>query len=156
MSNFVMPTTDAITKLLAVLYGEDLETEESDDEEISDQYIAVFLDDEDKLAALCACDLAFVGYTGGGLSMIPAGGIEDMIDEEDLSSTLEGNFYEVMNICSKLMMVDSGAHLRLDKVLPPGEEGAAAVAELEGRCTKQSFEVEIPRYGDGMMTVVIT
>ena len=60
-----------------------------------------------------------------------------------------------MNICSKLLMSDSSAHLRLDKTLDPGAANDA-VASLEGASEKVAFSVDIPRYGSGTLTFLIS
>ena len=86
--------------------------------------------------------------------MIPADVAQEMIFGNAVSDAMVDNFYEVMNICSKLMMSESGAHLRLDKTLSPDQSVEAIAAMKESHTA--AFGVDIPRYGKGTLTFVIT
>ncbi len=112
-------------------------------------------DDDDKLVALCVCDKEFVAYSGAALSMIPADVANEMISGNSVTEAMIGNFYEVMNICSKLLMSDSSAHLRLDKTLVP-EDSAETVSALKESAQVIGFNVEIPKYGVGGLTFLVT
>ena len=149
---YIKPTAEAVTSLLAVIYGDDLKTCELDTAAISGQRIATFIDDDDKLVAACVCDRHFVIYSGAALAMIPAGGTEDMIAENSISDAIAGNFHEVMNICSKLLMSDSSAHLRLDKTLDCAQQVDLG-ASIDTLATHLGFQVEIPGYGKGAMAI---
>lgn len=152
---FVKPYTERVRALLAMIFGDELEANECDVPDFSNKYVATFVDDEDKLVALCICDQQFTTYSGAALAMIPSNIADEMIAENDLSKTLSDNFYEVMNICSKLLMSDESEHLRLDKTLvgAPGDEAIAALGEDAIKC---GFEVDIPRYGKGIMSFLMT
>ena len=154
-TSFVKPTPDAVNTLLAMLFGEELGVSASDAGDLAAQHIATFVDDEDKLVALCACDQHFVAYSGAALSMIPADVANEMITSNDISEALLGNFYEVMNICSKLMMSNGSAHLRLDQTLSAGQ-GADLVASLNGSAEILCFKIDIPRYGGGQLTFLVS
>ena len=86
--------------------------------------------------------------------MIPKGGAEDMANDEDLSEGVRANFYEVANICSRLLMNDQSTHIKLAELV----EGAAladAVGTLEGSAVI-GFTVPIPRYGNGKLYFVVS
>lgn len=153
-ASFVTPDGNAVAKLLETIFGNGLAVSDSDSPDVSDKHTATFIDDEDKLVAVCVCDKSFVAYSGAALSMIPAGVANDMINGGEVSEALVGNFYEVMNICSKLLMSDSSAHLRLDKVLEPGDAGSTT-AELKGDSVLKGFIVDIPGYGSGEVSFLI-
>jgi hypothetical protein len=87
--------------------------------------------------------------------MIPADMANEMISGNDLTEAIVGNFHEVMNICSKLLMSDSSAHLRLENVLSPGQS-AEAIAALGDSVHTVGFGVDIPRYGKGALTFLVT
>ena len=154
-TNYVTPTSAAISSLLAIIFGEDLDVSDCEPPELSSQYIATFVDDDDQLVALCACDKAFVAYSGAALSMIPADVANEMIAGDAVTEAMVGNFYEVMNISSKLMMSDLSAHLRLDKTLNP-QQAAEPIAALQESAQITGFGVDIPRYGKGTLTFVVT
>lgn len=154
-TKFVIPTPQAISSLLSVIFGEELDVSNCDAPGLSDQHVATFVDDDDQLVALCVCDKQFVAYSGAALSMIPADVANEMITGNSVTEAMVGNFYEVMNICSKLMMSDTSAHLRLDRTLSP-EQSAESIAALQDSSQITGFGVDIPRYGKGTLTFVVT
>lgn len=152
--NYELPNTETIADLLEMIFGEDINVSDSSAVEFDDKHIATFLDPDDNLVAICACDKEFVAYSGAALSMIPADVANEMIGGGKLSDAVEANFYEVMNICSKLMMSDRSSHLRLKEVSQPGASNDA-VAALESNGKKLGFGVDIPRYGKGALNFMI-
>ena len=153
-SRYVVPDTAAVSKLLEIIFGDDIAVSDNTSSDLADKHVATFIDREDKLVAFCACDKPYVGYSGGALSMMPVGAIEDMIASDDMSESLMDNFYEVMNICSKLMLSDSSDHLRLDKTMK-ADEAPEEINELMNSSTHAGFVLDIPRYGKGSMDFYI-
>lgn len=153
-AQYIMPESEAMVSLLSIIFGDDVEVGNCDTPDFTDQYQATFIDPEDKLVALCYSDIDFVAYSGSALSMIPAGAAEDMIAEKDISDTIALNFHEVMNICSQLLMNDNSPHLRLDKTFGPGgsDTDQSALADP----VVASMYVDVPRYGKGTLSFVIT
>ncbi len=154
-SYYVIPTPQSISSLLSMIFGEDLDVSDCEPPELSSLYIATFVNDDNQLVALCACDKSFVAYSGAALSMIPAAIANEMISGNTVTDAMVDNFYEVMNICSKLLMSDTSAHLRLDRALQP-TESADAIATLGESANVMAFDVGIPQYGNGTLTFVIT
>jgi len=111
--------------------------------------------DDDQLVALCACDKEFVAYSGAALSMIAADVANDMISGNAVTEAMVDNFFEVMNICSKLLMSDSSAHLRLDRTLN-SHHSAEAIAALQESANIAGFGIGMPNYGKGTLTFVVT
>ncbi|QQD17787.1 hypothetical protein I6N98_15810 [Spongiibacter nanhainus] len=150
MSQLVKPTADAVEKMLEMLFGDGTEVASVDSASISASAAAKYVSDEDALVALCVCDAAFLAYSGAALSMMPKGGAEDMIADGDFSKTILENFYEVMNICSRLIMSDTSLHIRLDTTVV-----GDAVAEARSALSPSqsiAFKISIPKYGDGQLT----
>lgn len=77
----------------------------------------------------------------------------DVTQAED--GAVEANFYEVMNICSKLMMSDSSAHLRLKDIVQPSAS-ADEISALAESGTALGFNVDIPRYGKGTLNFLVS
>ncbi len=154
MSNsYEIPTIASLAELLRMIFGDELMANACESPNLEGQYAAVFVGDDDNLAALCVCDNKFVAYSGAALSMIPADVAADMISGNAVTDAMVANFYEVMNICSKLMMSDTSAHLRLKKVLSPGEAADTISSLSEGQ--SHSFAVDIPNYGNGALTFLL-
>ena len=154
-ANYVIPSPQSVSKLLSMIFGVELDVSKCEPPELSSQHVASFVNDDDQLVALCACDKEFVAYSGAALSMIPADVANEMISGNAVTEAMVDNFNEVMNICSNLMMSDSSAHLRLDKTLSP-EQSAEAIAALQESGQVTGFGVDIPRYGKGTLTFVVT
>ena len=153
-TTYELPTLQTVSSLLGMIFGDDLSASKCDSPALDGKYVATFLSDDDHLVALCVCDKEFVAYSGAALSMIPADVAKEMIAGNAVTDAMVDNFYEVMNICSKLLMSESGAHLRLDKTLSPDQSVAAIAAMKESHTA--AFGVDIPRYGKGTLTFVIT
>jgi len=153
--DFVKPDVASVTSLLQMFLGEELVVTGNDSPEFTGRYVATYVDDNDALVALCACDIPFVAYTGAALSMVPVGAAEDAIASKDITPVMVDNFHEVMNICSKLMMSDTSAHLRLDKALTP-EQSADSISTLQEKAGELcGFDVKVPGYGDGSLTFML-
>jgi len=154
---YITPKVASVKSLLKMLVGDDLAVNDENIENgvslADDRYIATFIDDEDKLVVLCSCNREFVVYSGAALSMVPVNTAHDQVkDKGDLPQSVLDNFYEVMNICSKLLMSDSSAHLRLDRILTPAN-AAEEMAAIDKPQTI-SFEVDVPNYGAGSLAFV--
>lgn len=152
---YEVPTKQGVAGLLSLIFGDGMEVSECDPPDASKHHVATFIDDDDKLVGLCLCDQQFVAYSGAALSMIPAGVANEMIAGNDITDAMVGNFYEVMNICSKLFMADSGPHLRLDKTLG-SSEAADSIASLSESATTKGYSVGIPGYGAGVLAFVVS
>ncbi|MEL7312322.1 MAG: hypothetical protein AAFN07_12470 [Pseudomonadota bacterium] len=155
-TTFVLPEQGAVADLLGIVLGDGLGVNAGDAESFDGQYVATYIDDNDKLVAIGGGDPAFVAYAGAALSMIPAGTAQDMIDNNDITEAISDNFYEVMNICSRLLMTEKDdQHLRLDKTLSPGE-AAEYVSQLSANGTPVGFELNVPNYGAGRLSFLVT
>jgi len=154
-TTYQIPTTQSVTDLLCALFGEGLNTSECDSPDLAGQHVVSFISGDDKLVALAVCDTKFVAYSGAALSMLPVDVANEMISSNVVSDVIAGNFYEVMNICSKLLMTESGAHLRLDQTLS-AEQSADAIAALQDSSHVTAFGVDIPEYGKGTLSFVVT
>ncbi len=153
--NYGKPTTEAIVKLLEMIFGPEIDVTESKDSLEDNVNGATFIDKDNNLVAMCFSDMPFTAYSGAALSMIPAGVANDAVKEGQLTDMMKANFFEVMNICSKLMMRDGGPHLRLDKVLEKGETDAHKTG-IEEHAKSFRFVVDIPSYGTGKIGFLVT
>lgn len=150
--NYIKPDSESVAKLLAMIFGDDLIISSVEAANVSGERLATIIDDDDKLVVICICDLEFLAYSGAALSMIPAAGAEDMIASKTVTEAVANNFHEVMNMCTKLFMSDSSAHLRLDQTLDC-EQGAEELSTIDSYATKLGFEVGVPGYGKGRLAL---
>ncbi len=151
----VTPSVDGLVSLLEMVFGEPPEVSELEDAETAGWYGASFITDDDVLISGCVCDPKFVAYSGAALSMIPGDVVDEMLAENDLSKSIVDNFYEIMNICSTLLMSDNSEHLRLDKTFEPSDV-AAALEPIMSEGDTCFFAVDVPKYGKGTIGFVLT
>lgn len=147
---YIEPTADSVQELLAMLFGDALTVVSTEPEKLSEPYVATYINMDGDVVAVCACDISLVARAGAAFSMVPADVAEESINGEEVSDIFRGNFHELMNICSKLMMSDDSDYLKLEKTLVPAENSARIVAAMVG-ANAFAFTVNIPEYGDGVM-----
>jgi hypothetical protein len=117
-------------------------------------YIAVFVADDGKPVALCACDMALAAYASAALSMLPAGVAKDAVKSKELTDVMQANLREIMNIASRLLLTDASPHLKLAQVYTAKALPADAAAIVGGAKGRIDFEVGIAKYGNGILSVM--
>lgn len=158
-TNYHVPAARETLGVLSMMYGDGLVVEKNKETPVLEdqKLIGLFVDPEGNPVAACTCDLDFAAYGGAALSMMPKGGAEDAAENDDLSESMKENVYEIMNICSRLLMSDDTPHLKLGEMyagasdLPEDAFGVLSSAEGYG-----SFDVEIPNYGTGKLAIITT
>ncbi len=156
MTNFLVPTSDSTTEMLGMIFGEDTEIFDGSPVDPSIGYLATFVDDEGKLVAVSACDTEFGAYAGSALSLIPKAGAQDAIKDGSLSKPMMDNLYEVMNICTRLLMNEKTPHLKLAGVHAPGEAKDEGLKEIVDNASAAHLKVDVPRYGMGNVSFFVS
>lgn len=105
-------------------------------------HTAIYINTDGETVATCAVPLPTAAALGCSLSMIPPGGAECMVEDNELSEMATDNLYEVMNILSSLLMSDKTAHLKLDKVVSGGDAKITGAAE-------EAYTLSLGVYGPG-------
>ncbi|MEM9387062.1 MAG: hypothetical protein AAGA68_18515 [Pseudomonadota bacterium] len=156
MPNFLVPTNESTTEMLGMVFGEDTEIFEGSPVDPTVGYLATFVDDEGKLVAVSACDTQFGAFAGSALSLIPKAGAEDAIADGNLSKPMVDNLYEVMNLCTRLLMDEKTPHLKLGGIHPPGEALDDAANEIVSAGNAAHLKVDVPRYGMGNVSFFVS
>lgn len=160
MSTYTVPSASDTEETLSMLFGDDTFVKQGKALEVNGgngNYIAVYIDDEGSPVAISMCDISFAAFAGSSLSMIPAGGARDAVKSKDLSEDMLNNLNEVMNIISSLFMNKDTPHLRLETIYPnAGELPENALAMASAPVGQANYEVEIPRYGRGLLSLLVT
>ena len=117
-------------------------------------WCAVYVDDGGVPSAFCVCDIAFAANAGAALSMLPPGVAKDAIRERTLTDVMQSNLHEVMNICTRLVVRENAAHLRLNGVSPVAALPPDRAALLKATRARVDFEIALAKYGPGHLAVL--
>ncbi len=155
---YLLPNDSEAVGVLSMLYG-DVSVRKADGavDPKSASLFGLYVDEENRPVAACVVDKEFAAYAGAALSMIPKGGAEDAAETGDIPQSMQENVYEVMNICSRLLMGDDTPHLRLSQMLPAYDQLPEDARQLlEQPAAERAFEVEVPNYGKGRMALIVS
>jgi hypothetical protein len=117
-------------------------------------WFGVFVTDAGAPVALCGADANLAASFGGALSMLPVAAAKDAAKSRQLTDVMIENVREIMNICTRLVMDAKSPHLKLDQLYPTKSLPAAALALLGAPQGRREFQVQLPKYGGGVLTVL--
>jgi hypothetical protein len=118
--------------------------------------VAVYVDPQMAVNALCVMDLAASAYTGGALALLPPGGCQDAVEEDgELSGMMTEALHEVVNVLSAMFNTPGAPHSKLHKLFAPGEEIDGDIAGMLAAFNRIDLVVEVPGYGKGGLSLVI-
>jgi hypothetical protein len=118
--------------------------------------VAVYVDPQMNVNALCVMDLALSAWTAGALAMLPPGGVQDAVEEDgELTSMLTEALHEVVNVLSALFNVPGAPHSKLHKLVAPGDDIDGDIAGMLAAFNRLDLAVEVPGYGKGRLSLVI-
>ncbi len=159
MPVYTLPNATAITKTVAMLFGDDAKVTPGkplDTKAGSGNLIAIYVDDAEKPVAAVLCDIPFAANAGCALSMLPAGAAKDAIKTKKLEQTMLDNLYEVMNILTPLLYNEHTPHLKLAALHPDlGKLPADARTALGAMKGHVDFIISVPRYGAGGLSLLV-
>jgi hypothetical protein len=119
-------------------------------------WFGVFVGDDGKPVALCGADANLSASLGAAFSMLPPGVAKDAAKARELTEVMIGNLREIMNICTRLVMNDTSPHLKLEQVYPVKSLPAPAAALLGAPKGRSEFQIQMPKYGGGVLTLLST
>jgi hypothetical protein len=140
--------------MLSLLFGDELIVKDAGEKAAPAAFAAIYVHEDQSPGAACLCSQEFAAFAGAALSMVPPNVAKDAARGGALTEMMAGNLYEVMNICSRLVISDTTTHLRLAKVCSSKEADGLTLIEQTGK--RVEFEVSIPRYGAGNLAFIVT
>lgn len=118
--------------------------------------VAVYVDPQMAINALCVMDLAASAYTGSALALLPPGGAQDAVEEDgELSGMMVEALHEVVNVVSALFNTAGAPHSKLHKLYAPGDELPGDIAGMLANFNRLDLVVDIPGYGKGALSLVL-
>ncbi|WP_104524330.1 hypothetical protein [Blastococcus atacamensis] len=118
--------------------------------------VAVYVDPQMNVNALCLMDLGASAYTGSALALLPPGGAQDAVEEDgELTGMQVEALYEVVNVLSALFNTPGAPHSKLHKLYAPGEEVPGDLAGMLSAFNRIDLAIEVPTYGKGALSFVV-
>jgi hypothetical protein len=118
--------------------------------------VAVYVDPQMAINALCVMDLGASAYTGAALALLPPGGAQDAVEEDhELSGMLVEALHEVVNVLSALFNTPGAPHSKLHKLYAPGDDLPGDVAGSLAAFNRIDLVIEVPGYGKGGLSLVV-
>jgi hypothetical protein len=115
-------------------------------------WFGVFIADSGEPVALCGADANLAANMGAAFSLLPPGVAKDAAKSRDLTPVMIDNVREIMNICTRLVMDATSPHLKLEQIHPVKSLPAAAAALLGAAKGRREFQLQMPKYGGGVLT----
>jgi len=118
--------------------------------------VAVYVDPQMSVNALCLMDLGASAYTGGALALLPPGGCQDAVEEDgELTGMQVEALHEVVNVLSALFNTQGAPHSKLHKLYAPGEELPGDLVGMLAAFNRVDLAIEIATYGKGAISLVL-
>ncbi len=155
---FPLPDVAKVQRILGVLF-DGLEVKPGgtfDKTSAAGAFFGVFVGDGDVPVALCGADLNLTASLAAALSMLPSAAAKAAVETRELGVMMFENLHEIMNICTRLVLDQSSPHLRLDQVYPYAYLPAAAAAILSTTHGHREFQLNMPKYGGGVLSLLST
>jgi hypothetical protein len=115
-------------------------------------WFGVFVADSGEPVALCGADANLAATWGAAFSMLPVAAAKEAAKTRELTGVMIENVREIMNICTRLVMDATSLHLKLDQVYPAKSLPAPAAALLGAAQGRREFQLQLPKYGGGVLT----
>jgi hypothetical protein len=155
---FSLPDVRKVQSILGLLF-DGLEVKAGgafDKTPAGDAWFGVFIGDGNAPVVLCGADLSLAASLAAALSMLPAATVKEAVETRYLGSVMRENLHEIMNICTRLVLDANSPHLKLDQVYPYKSLPTAAAAILGATQGHREFQVRLPRYGGGVLSLLST
>ncbi len=151
----ILPTAKDVRDLLEGLFGKDVTVSPGEPVSLNDKpAVAVYVDPTLAATALVLVDLPLGAWLAGALALLPKGGLEDAIDEGELSPMHLEALYEVVNIAASMFNGEGRNHSKLYELHAPGEAVPGDIAGLAAAFNRIDLRVDVAGYGSGHLSIV--
>lgn len=152
----ILPAPKDVRDLLEGLLGKDVTVSPGDPVSLNDgAALAVYVDPQLSTNAVCVVDVPLAAWFAGALALLPKGGLEDAIEDGELSDMQLEVVYEVVNVAAAMFNGGGVTHSKLYKLYAPGESVPADLAALAAGFNRIDLEVDVAGYGTGSLSIVI-
>ncbi len=152
----LLPNPKHVRDLLESLFGKDVTVAPGQPVSLNDKpAVAVYVDPTMATTALCLVDISLAAWLAGALALLPKGGLQDAIEEGELSRTHLEAVYEVVNIAASMFNGAGVNHSKLYKLYAPGEPLPGDIAGLAASFNRIDLAVDVAGYGSGDLSIVM-
>ena len=152
----ILPAPKDVRDLLEGLLGKDVTVAPGSPVSLNDgAALAVYVDPQLSTNAVCVLDVRLAAWCAGALALLPKGGLEDAIDEGELSSMHLEVVYEVVNVAAALFNGGGVTHSKLYKLYAPGEAVPGDLAGIAAGFNRIDLTVAVAGYGKGALSIVV-
>lgn len=153
---YPLPDAKKVQQMLGILFDGLNVTAGGNLGAVDKSWFGVFISDTGEPVALCGADVTLAAAFGTALSMLPPAAMKEAIQKNDISGVMQENLREIMNICTRLVLDSGSPHLKLEsvcsgKALPP--QAASLIKGAKGQC---HFQLQMPKYGGGVLSLLST
>ena len=117
-------------------------------------WFGVFACDSGAPVALCGADANLAASFGAALSLLPVAAAIEAARSRELTAVMIDNVREIMNICTRLVIDATSPHLKLEQIYPAKSLPAPAAALLGAPQGRREFQIQLPKYGGGVLTFI--
>jgi hypothetical protein len=153
-----MPIPEDVRDFLGDLLGKPVSVSKAskvDHGDEPEQFVTgLYVDDHDRLIGACISDIPLAATTGAALAMMPASVAKEAVDSGKLEEGLRDNYYEVVNILSRLLNGPSVPHLRLTELVDGVPEDVIKL--IERAKGQKHYDVTVVGYAGGKMSLIGT
>ena len=152
-----LPSRAVVRSLVEDLVGRPVELVDADPLPAApSNVVAVYVTDRLAMSAVVVLDLAGAARLGAALGLLPAGGVDDAIDEGHLPEMLRDNCHEVMNVLASTFNTPGAPHVRLYELYGPDSSLPSDVAALSQALGQRlDVRLSIAGYGGVHLSVVV-
>lgn len=156
LASAVLPAPKDVRDLLEGLLGRDVTVAPADPVSLNDgAALAVYVDPQLSTTAVCLVDVPLAAWFAGALALLPKGGLEDAVEDNELSDLHLEVLYEVVNVAAAMLNGGGVTHSRLHKLYAPGEAVPADLGGLAAGFHRIDLDVEVAGYGSGGLSIVV-
>jgi hypothetical protein len=152
----LLPNPKDVRDLLEGLLGKDVAVAPGGPVSLNEKpCVAVYVDPTMATTALCLVDIKLAAWCAGALALLPKGGLEDAIDEGELSEMHLEVVYEVVNVAAAMFNGGGINHSKLYKLYAPGEALPGDIAGMAAAFNRIDLAVDVAGYGKGALSIVM-
>jgi hypothetical protein len=152
-----MPNRHSVRNVIQDLIGRDVDLSDGlPPEAKSTNVVAVYVTDKLATSAVAVLDLECAARMGGSLGIVPRGVVDEAIKARALTSTLEENCYEVLNVLASVFNLPDSPHVRLYEMYGPNSALPHDISVLGSALgSRMDVQLKIAGYGAGLLSIVV-